>query len=167
MEARSPPRAASGTRARAAPRPRASRAARRGSTSAWAVRMQPARVSRSPSRPVPRSHVTCIALRGRPVQPVAIDAPAHLQAGDLAHHIHGLDRPMAGLTGDPSGDVPAVTEVDVVREPVDTHPGNRLVRLVEARDELNRGAIGADDQMAVHADVPRRDGGVAGTLRVR
>jgi len=98
---------------------------------------------------------------------MAVDAPAHLQGGDLADLTHVLHLPVALLTWKSLRDVPAMAEVDVIGQAVDPHPGNRTVGIVEGGDLLDIRSVGAHDVMAVHADVDRGDRRMPGALGIR
>src|SRR5437867_8388987 len=95
--------------------------------------------------------VARVALLRGLVLPMAADAHSHLERRGLPNHVHVLHLAVAGLAGDATRDMPLMAEIDVVGHTVYADPRDRLVRLVELRQRLNRRAIGADDRVTVHA----------------
>src|SRR6185503_5976330 len=111
--------------------------------------------------PSSRSYVARVAVRGRLVLAMAADAEAHLEILGLLDHFHVLHFSMALLARESARDVPLMAEVHVVRLAVHAHPLHRLSGLVELGHHLDRGAVGLDHGVAVHADRHRRNRRVA------
>lgn len=91
---------------------------------------------------------------------VAIEAPAHLQAGLLIHQRHGVDAAMAGFAADALFDVDAVVEINVIGQVVHLSPADGFVSAVAFADGLEGGTVDPDLRMAVHAGLRGRDRGV-------
>jgi len=58
---------------------------------------------------------------------VAGQAPAHVKRARLPGHRHVADRPVALGATDALGDVNAVIEIDVVRQPINPRPADRNI----------------------------------------
>src|SRR5438046_3185943 len=98
------------------------------------------------------------------VEPLAmtLEAPSHLERRVLIHHVHLLNRAMAGLALDAGANVALVIELHVVRQPVDLDPRRRLTAVVIGRELLDLGPVDGGDLVAAHA---RAGGGNVGDRR--
>jgi len=56
--------------------------------------------------------------------PMAVDAPAHAEIGDLTHLFHGFDGSVTGLASDAFGDVRTMVEAREIRKSLNAHPGD-------------------------------------------
>src|SRR5438477_1329013 len=95
--------------------------------------------------------------------PMTLEAPLHIKSGLLRHKRHFVDLAVAAYASHAFGDVDAVIEVDVVRQPVDPRPGDRHSIPGTAPKRLENRTVHPDLRMAVHAGSGRRDAG-EGTL---
>ena len=75
-------------------------------------------------------HTVCIRVT------VAVHAPAHCQAFDLADAFHGFDQSVALLALDAHGNVGAVVEVDEAGQIMHLDPADRLGLPVGKRGEI-------------------------------
>src|SRR6516225_1137423 len=82
-----------------------------------------------------------LAVGGVLLLPVTADAPPHLERRILVHHRHLLDRAVALLAADPAQHVALVVELDVLRQVVDRHPGNRLAAVSVLGQLLDLGPV--------------------------
>ena len=57
---------------------------------------------------------------------MAVQAPSHAECLDLIDLPHGVDPPMAGNTTNPTHNVRAMVEIDVVGQVVHPDPPNRI-----------------------------------------
>src|SRR2546423_6528376 len=101
------------------------------------------------------------------VLPVTIETPAHRERHLLSNARHRLHRAVTRRAAHAAGDVLTVVEVDEVRKVVDLGPRNRLLPLNGLFELLDLHGLRAQDRMAVHADIERRDPSVPAPLRAR
>src|SRR5690625_1915688 len=73
-----------------------------------------------------------LALRA----PMAVEAPPHLQLGDLVDIVHLIDSAMTALTADSLVHMDRVVEEDEARELMHPHPGDRGIGQITRPDRL-------------------------------
>ena len=83
---------------------------------------------------------------------MAVETPAHLQAGRPPHQRHLVNATVAALTADPLGHMNAVVEVNKVGQVMDTRPFQRPAGAVAFSDRLENRAVLPDLRMTTHAD---------------
>ena len=87
---------------------------------------------------------------------MAVEAPAHGQRRGLPHQRHVVDRPVTGAASDALGDVDRVIEIDVIRQPVDLAPADRLMEREAGAHRREHLGLGVELRVAGHAGVGRR-----------
>ena len=100
---------------------------------------------------------------------VAFETLAHAHVHDAGHHIHRLDRAVAGLAFDADVHVRAVIEVHVVRQVIDPLPCHRGIRRQPRQHVLvDVVAVGHGDvPMAIHAGLHCGNGREAAAVGIR
>ena len=82
---------------------------------------------------------------------VAVQAPLHLQAADLVHQRHGINRAMAGAATDSLSHVNAVVEVDELGQIVNTLPFDGTLFDPAVPHRFQQRGIGPDLAVTGHA----------------
>ena len=95
---------------------------------------------------------------------MAVEAELHGEGFGAIGQRHLIDAAVAGFAADALGDVNVVTEIDVVRQPRDARPGDRLVVGKALADRLQHRGIGPYLGMAGHAGRGRRQPGLRAGL---
>ena len=93
---------------------------------------------------------------------MTIEAPLHIQRRGLEYQGHLIDRAMTRGATDALIDVDAVIEIDVIGEPVNLDPLDRLIGAVTLADWFEVRGIVEQYRVAIHAGFSRRNAGVGG-----
>ena len=83
---------------------------------------------------------------------MAFETPFHLQRRRLVNNRHLIDLAVTRRTADTFIHVNTVIEVDIIREVVHANPLDRLARLKARAHRFQRGTVGPDLFMTIHAN---------------
>ena len=97
---------------------------------------------------------------------VAIHAKGHFQSRNPGHAIHGLDRAVALLTGEPSFYMALMGEMHEIRDIMDLDPGYRFPVFPIFKQLQDFGFVGRDDFMAADALTDARHAGRWGLVSI-
>ena len=90
---------------------------------------------------------------------MAVEAPVHVESIDTPSERHLIDAAVTGGAANAFVDVDAMIEVNESRQIVHARPLNRSARAETLSYRLQRGAVGPDLRVAVHADLGGRNTG--------